>query len=328
MRDEARPDRRAAPYPPGLVLRVNEVFHDAEGAAYAGVHPEIFAGEAARWDAVARDVVAPRPRPLRLLDVGCGTGFVAQRVAPLLSGEDTIVCADLSKAMLDACRATLADARHACRFEYAKLDGRSLPQPDGSCDVVTMNSVLHHLPEPGPVLREVGRVLKPGGAFVVAHEPNRRFYASRSMRARAALAGAFLAPRRAAGAVLRRAGLMKLVHRMIRRSHHDAVLAEVNRRLLDERTIAAPLTQDELTAIVDVQSPTAGGWHLDRGIDIEALARDHLPGFACRLTTYDHLGPGSSRAGGVIGRYDKRLARKRPADGVLLLAVLTKPEPP
>ena len=311
-------------YSPELVLKVNEVFHDVEGAAYAGVHPEIFAGEAARWDEIARAEIAPRPRPLRVLDVGCGTGFVASRLAPVLSAEDTLVCADLSQAMLDACRRALADARYTCRFEFVKLNGRVLAQPDRSVDVVTMNSVLHHLPDPGAALREVDRVLKPGGCFVVAHEPNRRFYASRWMRARARLAGTVLAPRQTAGALLRRMGLMNLVHRVLRRGHHEQVLADVNRRLCEVRAIARPLTQDELTAIVDVQSPTAGGWHPDRGIDMEALAAQHLPGFECRLSTYDHLGSGTDGRGGIAGRYAALAARKRPKDGATLLAVLNK----
>jgi ubiquinone/menaquinone biosynthesis C-methylase UbiE len=312
-------------YTPELVLKVNEVFHDVEGSAYAGVHPEIFEGETARWDAIARDEIAPRSKPLRVLDVGCGTGFVAERIAPVLSADDTFVCADLSQAMLDACRKTFGNGRFACRFEFVKLDGRSLDQADRSCDVVTMNSVLHHLPDPGATLREIDRVLKPGGCFIVAHEPNRRFYASRGMRTRATLVGMLASPKQTAGAVLRRLGVMSLVHRIVRRGHHGGVLAEVNRRLLDAKTIERPLTQDELTAIVDVQSPTAGGWHPERGIDIEALASQHLPNFNCRLVTYDHLGSGTDRAGGgLFAAYAKRIARKRPKDGATLLAVLTK----
>ena len=131
-------------------------------------------------------------------------------------------------------------------------------------------------------------------------------------------------PRQTVGAVLRRLGLMSLVHRIAKREHHAAVLAEVNRRLLDDRVIERPLTRDELTAIVDVQSPTAGGWHPERGIDIEALWREHLPNFNCRLVTYDHLGGGTDRAGGWLANYAKRIAAKRPKDGATLLAVLTK----
>jgi ubiquinone/menaquinone biosynthesis C-methylase UbiE len=311
-------------YTPELVLKVNEVFHDVEGAAYAGVHPEIFEGETARWDEIALSEISPRRHPIRVMDVGCGTGFVAERVAPVLTGGDTFVCADLSQAMLDACQRTLGNDRFACRFEFVKLDGQALGQPDGSCDVVTMNSVLHHLPDPPTTLRQIGRILKSGGCFIVAHEPNRRFYASPAMRTRARFAGMVAAPKQTVGAALRRLGLMSVVHRVVRQQHHTAVLDEVNRQLLDAKVIERPLTQDELTSIVDVQSPTAGGWHPDRGIDIETLARDHMPDFDCRLVTYDHLGSGTDRPGGVLAAYSKRLARKRPKDGATLLAVLTK----
>jgi ubiquinone/menaquinone biosynthesis C-methylase UbiE len=311
-------------YTPELVLKVNEVFHDVEGSAYAGVHPEIFEGETARWDEIARSEVAPRRHPIHVTDVGCGTGFVAERIAPVLRGDDTFVCADLSQSMLDACRRALGEGRFACRFEFVKLDGQSLRRPDGSCDVVTMNSVLHHLPDPGATMREIGRMLKSGGCFIVGHEPNRRFYANPAMRVRASLAGMVASPKQTVGAALRRLGVMSLVHRVVKRRHHSDVLAEVNRRLVDANAIERPLTQDELTAIVDVQSPTAGGWHPDRGIDIEALASQHMPNFDCRLFTYDHLGSGTDRAGGVLGAYSKRLARKWPKDGATLLAVLTK----
>src|SRR4051794_38980690 len=98
-------------YTPELVLKVNEVFHDVEGSAYAGLHPEIFEGEAARWDEIAQSELAPRRRPILVMDVGCGTGFVAERIAPVLTNDDTFVCADLSQSMLDACRTTLRDNR-------------------------------------------------------------------------------------------------------------------------------------------------------------------------------------------------------------------------
>jgi ubiquinone/menaquinone biosynthesis C-methylase UbiE len=307
-------------YSAELVLKVNEVFHDVEGPAYAGVHPEIFHGEAERWDRVARDEIATLSRPIRVLDVGCGTGFVAERVAPLLSSQDEFVCSDLSQKMLDACRGWILQRGLACRFEFVKLEGKSLPLQGNSCDVITMNSVLHHLPEPAAVLRDVDRVLKLSGKFIVAHEPNRRFYQSPSMRTRASV----FSPKQTVGAMLRRVGLMKLAQR-VRRGHNRAVLDEVNRRLMSAGAISNPLTQDELTAIVDINSPTAGGFHADRGIDIEALAAQHLPNFECKVESYDHLGSGAdARVGPLLSRYAKRIASKRPKDGATLLAILTK----
>lgn len=328
--DVAMPRRVSEQYAAELVLRVNEVFHDVEGSGYARMHPEIYAGEAARWDEIARRKIGGRARPLRVLDFGCGAGFVAQRVAPFLSADDTLICADLSQAMLDTCRRTLLDdGSFTGQFEFVKLDGRTIPLGDGSCDAVTMNSVLHHLPEPGATLREIDRVLRPGGVLVIGHEPNRRFYASRAMRLRAALAGVMLSPRRAAGAVLRRLGLMGMIHRIVRRAgrgHHGDVLAEVNRRLLAQGAITQPLSQDELTAIVDIGSPTAGGWHPRRGIDVQFLAGEYLPNYRCELTTYDHLGAGSDGAiNGWIGSWARRIAKHHPFDGATLLAVLIKP---
>ena len=70
-------------YTPELVLKVNEVFHDVEGSAYAGVHPEIFQGETARWDEIARTEIAPRQDLLRLYPV---PGLHVRGVGPPASG--------------------------------------------------------------------------------------------------------------------------------------------------------------------------------------------------------------------------------------------------
>ncbi len=53
--------------------------------------------------------------------------------------------------------------------------GESLPFPDGSLDLVSANMVLEHLADPGAVFREVARVLRPGGHFIVV-TPNRRHW--------------------------------------------------------------------------------------------------------------------------------------------------------
>jgi ubiquinone/menaquinone biosynthesis C-methylase UbiE len=53
--------------------------------------------------------------------------------------------------------------------------GESMPFPDASFDLVVCDNVLEHISEPAAVLREVARVLKPGGRFI-AKTPNRRHY--------------------------------------------------------------------------------------------------------------------------------------------------------
>jgi ubiquinone/menaquinone biosynthesis C-methylase UbiE len=330
---QCRPEDRKdmADYPKELVLRVNEVFHDVEGRDYEGRHPEIFRDESARWQRTARQYIIDPALPLCVLDVGSGTGFVPLHVGPLLKAGDVLICSDLSSEMLRVCRQNLEAARLPCRLEFLKLDGRRIGLESGSCDVVTMNSVLHHVPDLAEFLRELDRLIRPGGRLVVAHEPNKAYHASRLLRYGSALAGALFTPKQAAGSVLRRLGLIGAVKRLLRPVSGSVwgqarLLDAVNRRLLDEHVIDAPLTGDQLTAIVDIQSPTAGGFHPGRGIDPEALARDRLPGFAVEhLETYDHLGDRASTRTRLTRWCDTRLRRARPKSGAHFLAVYRKP---
>lgn len=116
------------------------------------------------WDVLAgmfREMAAPPP-DARLLDVGCGTG-ASRRVYVAAVGR--YAGGDLSPAAVAVARA----AHPSDAWEAA--DARALPFPDGAFDVVAFSSVLHHLPDPGPAVREGFRVLRPGGrAF--AYDPN------------------------------------------------------------------------------------------------------------------------------------------------------------
>jgi ubiquinone/menaquinone biosynthesis C-methylase UbiE len=99
----------------------------------------------------------------RVLDVGCGTGRLLASLPPEF--EPTGV--DVSEAMLDKARQQ--------GLTVIPASGHSLPFADDSFDVVTTFAVLHHLIEPDRVratLREMARVVKPGGAVVAwDHNP-------------------------------------------------------------------------------------------------------------------------------------------------------------
>lgn len=103
-----------------------------------------------------------RLRPgLDLLDVGCGPGTItadlARRVAP-----GRVVGIDASADVIGRA-AELA----AGNVEFAVGDVYALDFPDGSFDVVHAHQVLQHLREPVAALREMGRVLRPGGTLAV-----------------------------------------------------------------------------------------------------------------------------------------------------------------
>jgi trans-aconitate methyltransferase len=90
----------------------------------------------------------------RILDLGCGDGFLTQRIAE--SGA-TMVGVDSSPQMIAAARERGLDARYA--------SGEALPF-DGEFDAVFSNAALHWMSDHDAVLRGVYRALKPGGRFV------------------------------------------------------------------------------------------------------------------------------------------------------------------
>ena len=94
----------------------------------------------------------------RILDVGCGPGTLAKRLA---EGGASVVGIDPGEAALSRARAAVPDAR----FEAAS--GEALPFPDRSFDGAVMLNALHHVPDPGVALSEAARVLVPGGLLVV-----------------------------------------------------------------------------------------------------------------------------------------------------------------
>lgn len=116
------------------------------------------------------------------LELGCGTGFFSLNLkqAGVL---DRVSVTDISAGMVSVAR----DNARRLGFE---IDGRvadaeSVPYPDDTFDVVVGHAILHHIPDVERALREVLRVLKPGGRFVFAGEPTRAgdFIARRLSRA-------------------------------------------------------------------------------------------------------------------------------------------------
>jgi SAM-dependent methyltransferase len=124
----------------------------------------------------------------RVLDVGSGNGYVLSRYA--MAGADAYG-ADLTSTGIGLCRR---------RFELAGLRGHftvanaeSLPFPSGAFDCVCSMGVLHHTPDTEGAVREIHRVLRPGGRLIVMfyHRnsfqyrllfPFRRLLAGKSMR--------------------------------------------------------------------------------------------------------------------------------------------------
>ena len=98
----------------------------------------------------------------RVLDVGCGTGIFARVAAPHSGQSENITGLDLNESMLAVARSIDPE------IEWRVGDTAKLPFSDGAYDVVASQFVLMFVPDRVVALKEMWRVLAPGGRLVVA----------------------------------------------------------------------------------------------------------------------------------------------------------------
>lgn len=128
--------------------------------------------------ALLRDICEPllpvsELRDAVVLEIGSGSGRIVDML--LAAGAARVLAAEPSSAMEVLRRNTAA---HADRIEYLPVAGHEIP--DCQVDFVLSVGVLHHIPDPAPVVRRAREVLKPGGRFlcwVYGLEGNRLYLA-------------------------------------------------------------------------------------------------------------------------------------------------------
>jgi ubiquinone/menaquinone biosynthesis C-methylase UbiE len=103
----------------------------------------------------------------RVLDVACGTGLIAFAAAQAIGAQGSVVGVDLSGRMVDAA-ANRARARMLPAMRFERMDAESLEFPDASFDVALCALGLMYMPDPAQALREMRRVLRPGGRMALA----------------------------------------------------------------------------------------------------------------------------------------------------------------
>lgn len=133
-------------------------FFDAVGPEWDALR-KVFNDDLLRAAAVSRLV----PRGLRVADVGTGTGILALEMARLGLH---VVAVDPSPRMLDAARAKLAEAG-AEGVELRRGEASALPLANSEVDAALAHMVLHYVPSPAEAIRDMARVVRPGGAVVV-----------------------------------------------------------------------------------------------------------------------------------------------------------------
>lgn len=131
-----------------------------------------------------------RPEPgERLLEIGVGTGYYSLDLADWASPGGTLELFDLQQEMLDHVMRR-AGERGVGNVSPTKGDATALPYEEASMDAAILTAVLGEIPDGDAALREVARVLRPGGRLIVGElfgDPH--FTTFGSLKRRCAAAG-------------------------------------------------------------------------------------------------------------------------------------------
>jgi demethylmenaquinone methyltransferase/2-methoxy-6-polyprenyl-1,4-benzoquinol methylase len=135
-------------------------------------------GQNGRWRRAMVGRIVPSA-PSVVLDVASGTAGVAIQLARRSPGT-RVVAIDLTAEMLRRGQRNVADAGLSRRVALAVGRAEQLPFPDASFEALTFTYLLRYVADPQATLRELARVVKPGGAVASLefHVPPSRFWAA------------------------------------------------------------------------------------------------------------------------------------------------------
>lgn len=147
---------------------VDEVF-DSVASRYDLMNDLMSAGLHRLWKSELVDWLAPplrRGRPYRVLDLAGGTGDVAFRIARRSEAAEVVIT-DINPSMLDVGRHRAAARPLADRVTFVEANAESLPFDSASFEAVTIAFGIRNVPRIETALREMARVLRPGGRLLV-----------------------------------------------------------------------------------------------------------------------------------------------------------------
>ena len=106
---------------------------------------------------------------MKVIDLGCGSGVFVPFVARVVGDQGKVYAVDLNPAMLNQVERKLARAENQDigNVELKQAGAYDLPFEDEFIDLVYVLSVLQEIPDRGKALREIRRVLKPGGILAI-----------------------------------------------------------------------------------------------------------------------------------------------------------------
>lgn len=287
-----------------LIQKINEFYFDIIDKDY---HPD-FSLDMERWEKIANEYLK-REHPLKILDIGTGSGFIPLIVAKYNKKEDTFICSDISNEILKLAKNNIEKQKFQCKFEFLKIESQipyKLPYTSNFLDVITMNSVLHHINDVKTFLYEVNRILKPKGLLIIGHEPNKYFYQSKILWINYLLIKNI------------RIGIGKIYKKKSKTNEQNdnfklrqrKIKEKINNLLLKENLIKKPLSYQLITLLVDLKSI--------KGFKPDKLLKNYD---ILQIETYNHF---FAQKRYIDKIYDKFLRKLLPKKGATFTIVLRK----
>ncbi|MBU25354.1 MAG: bifunctional demethylmenaquinone methyltransferase/2-methoxy-6-polyprenyl-1,4-benzoquinol methylase UbiE [Gammaproteobacteria bacterium] len=145
--------------------RVREVFNNV-AIHYDLMNDLMSAGLHRLWKRVAIETIAVRPG-MQILDLASGTGDLARGMSRRAGSEGHVVMTDINERMLHVGRDKCIDHNELKGLSWCQCNAEELPYPSGAFDRVTIGFGLRNVTDKDNVLREMYRILKPGGKALV-----------------------------------------------------------------------------------------------------------------------------------------------------------------
>ena len=218
-----------------LVERFNDLKYQAEKENYCYDHVEIYEGDSKWWDQCISRYALAQDRPLRILDIGCGQGFVAEKFISYDVPLKEFVCMDISEEILVQTRKNL---KNRSEFTYCT----DLSQLSGTFDLITVSSVFHHFVHPEKLATKIDSLLGDGGLVIGSHEPDNRILTNPLFRLGASLFKAI------GGGI----------------SINEETVKKFNQLLHQQYPKAPSVCREEILQMVEYHSPIE---QFDKGID-------------------------------------------------------------
>ncbi len=251
--------------------RVNVIFHKYESQSYDEMHANMWQSLPRQFELLVSDFLAVNPklnRPMRALDIGCGTGLATEMIlrTPLGQKIEEIDMVDTSAEMLDHSRRRMGGRRQQVKFYHGVVE--HLPQGK-AYDVIYTCSVLHHIPDLESFAHTVTSLQAPGGIFLHIQDPNGDAFDDPELKQRCDSV-----PKQRSGwkKRIKPWRIAAAIKRRLVGGEEKSYLQAISDDLLAEGVIRSSLSPDEIWSVVDLRVHDGNGIRVG---DMGRLLRFH-----------------------------------------------------